>query len=466
MHLGNVRTALINYLYARQKGGKCIIRIEDTDPQRNFDPGGKKIMEDLTWLGITYDEGPDLGGPYGPYIQSQRGAFYAERLQYLIQHNFVYRCFCTPEELEKKRQRQISLKMPPRYDRTCLKLDEASLKERISRNDPYIWRLKLDQDKSIIIQDMAHDTVVFQLKNFSDFPITRKDGSFTFMFTNCVDDMAMKITHIFRGEDHLTNTAGQAALFEAFDVPLPMYWHMPILCNTEGKKLSKRDFGFALTDLRQTGYLPEAICNYLGIIGGGSFKNEIMTLKELEQTLSFENIKTTGHVRYDTEKLTWINHKWITAYPAEKLSELCLPFLQKIYPSVKTLDKSLLTQFIQLVKADIYTLKDVVQVLHFYFVAPEITTHELENLLPDVAIPQISQFIISHLDKLEKGNEFIESIKRDAKELSIPMKHIFHCIRLGLTGQTDGPALHDLIAILGAQQTRERLTRLLSPYID
>lgn len=464
MHLGNVRTALINYLFARQKNGTCILRIEDTDAQRNFDPGGKKIMEDLAWLNLEYDETPVKKGEYGPYIQSQRAAFYENRLQYLIERNLVYRCFCTTEDLEQKRQRQISLKLPPRYDRTCRNLPAAIVLEYLEQQKPFIWRFELDPNQTVTIQDMAHDKVVFHLKNFSDLPLTRRDGTFTFMFTNCVDDIAMNISHIFRGEDHLTNTAGQAALFHAFSAPLPTYWHMPIICNIDGKKLSKRDFGFALNDLRHAGYLPEAICNYLGTIGGGSFANEIMSLSELVNAVDFDNITTTGHVRYSTERLEWINHKWINTYPLDSLTDLCLPFLQKVYPMATTIDKHDLMRMIQMLKGDIATIKDIIQALHFYFIVPEVTPAVLEQTVPTAAASTIAVILQQHSDSIDQPEQWLSTIKKVAKEQNIGMKDLFSFIRLALTGQAHGPSVHDLATILGSAETRQRIERLLEHY--
>src|SRR5579863_3116600 len=278
MHLGNVRTALINALFAKQKHGTFILRIEDTDAQRMHDPQAKQILEDLVWLNLVYDEGPIAGGPHGPYFQSQRMHLYEKTRTLFEEKHLIYRCFCTEDELAKKRERQLALKLPPRYDRTCIALSSDTVAKHLAENSPFIWRFKLDHERSITITDLAHGAITFDLSNFSDFPITRQDNSFTFMFANFVDDYLMNVTHIFRGADHLSNTANQAALFDALNISLPTYWHMPILCNLEGKKLSKRDFGFSLRDLRDAGFLAQAINNYVGIIGG-SFKEEIMPLE-------------------------------------------------------------------------------------------------------------------------------------------------------------------------------------------
>ena len=226
MHLGNVRAALINFLFASQKKGAFILRIEDTDAQRMFDPKAQKIIDDLLWLGITYNEGPHVGGPYAPYYQSARTDLYPQQRAIFEEKKLIYRCFCTEQELEKKRLRQQVLKLPPRYDRTCLALSQTEIDHLLAQNSPYIWRFKCDHNLSLTITDFAYGTITFDMSNFSDFAVTRQNGSFTFIFANFVDDLLMDITHIFRGADHLSNTAYQAALFHSVNAPLPTYWHL------------------------------------------------------------------------------------------------------------------------------------------------------------------------------------------------------------------------------------------------
>ena len=456
MHLGNVRTALMNYLFAKQKQGTFVIRIEDTDTQRNFDPQATKIIEDLTWLGLDYQEGPGKGGPYEPYFQSQRTAIYQEYIQKLQDKNQIYRCFCTPEELEKKRQRQIALKLPPRYDRTCLKRPASEIEQLLKDNVPYIWRLQLDQSKSITITDLSHGTITFEFKNFSDFPLTRADGTVTFIFANFVDDMVMKMNYIIRGEDHLTNTASQAALYEIFDVKIPTFWHLPILCNAEGKKLSKRDFGFSLTDLINSGYVHEAIDNYLAIIGGGAFEQEIMSLEELAQKLNFENIHSTGHVRYDVEKLRWLNHKWIAKLSPQDLMERCLPFLIKTYAQAATLNPATLMALIQTIKTDLHTLADISDALNFIFVAPIVDS---AILTPEHKI--VASLVKNNLDQIAQPEKFVNELKAEAKKQNIPLNQLFWFLRMALIGKEHGPAIHELITMLGTQEARARIEKLL-----
>lgn len=458
MHLGNVRTALMNYLFARQKAGTFILRIEDTDPTRNVDPSATKIIDDLMWLNLEYDEGPIKNGPYAPYFQSQRTHIYQEKLQELQHQHFIYRCFCSPHELEEKRQRQIALKLPPRYDRTCLAYSPEKIKELLAQKRPFIWRVKLE-GQSITVHDLARGTINFDLNHFSDFPLTRQDGSFTFMFANFVDDSVMKISHVLRGEDHISNTAGQAALYHMLKLPLPLFWHLPILCNSEGKKLSKRDFGFSLNDLKNGGYLPEAINNYLALIGGGTFKNEIMSQKELIRDLNFDTIHPTSHIRYNVEKLNWVNHQWITQYTPDQLTYYARPFIEKVYPEARTLDQDLLTKLIQTIKTDIKTLTDIPNALQFYFEAPHITFQELVKHHINIEQSKaLDSLIRKNIDTLGNTDLFIATIKKAALNQHIPIAIVFSFLRLRLMGKTKGPSIHDLLDMLGTQESSKRFT--------
>lgn len=453
MHIGNIRTALLNYLFARKNNGSCILRIEDTDPKRDFDPGAKKIQEHLAWLSLEFDEGPARSNKYGPYFQSKRTEIYQKHLQYLINNNFSYRCFCSQEELEIRKQRQIAMKKPPRYDKTCAKLSNEKIKENLSNKKPFVWRMKVDNTQKLTFQDLARGTLSFDLKNFSDFPITREDGSFTFMFANCVDDFEMKITHVLRGEDHLTNTVGQVVLLQALNQEIPIFWHLAILCNKEGKKLSKRDQGFSLEDLKQQGFLPEAICNYLGIIGG-SFEKEILTLSELTQAYNFENISSTSQIRYDIEKLKWVNHKWITQSEIATLTELCKPFLQYTYDLSQVTDQNLQC-LVNAIRTDMNTLQDSVDLLQFYFKKPKITLDQLEQTINSEKISKLLEIIQQPHDNWKS---YFDAIKQQAKENNISNKELFSSIRLLITGSAKGLQIHDLFECLGSQEFFTRLT--------
>lgn len=454
MHLGNVRTALLNYLFAQQKQGTFIIRIEDTDPERNFDPAGKQLLQDLAWLGLSHDEGPGKDGAFGPYYQSERNHLYQEHLDILKQRHCVYRCFCTPETLDKKRQRAIALKQPPRYDRACLALSQQQIDDNLAQAIPFIWRFKIPDNLRVSFTDLAHGLMNFDLHNFSDFPLNRADGSFTFIFANCIDDIHMKITHVLRGEDHLSNTANQIALYQAFNALIPTFWHLPIICNVEGKKLSKRDFGFSLNDLRNGGFLPEAIDNYLAIIGA-SFEQEIMDLPTLAKTFNFDGINATGNIKYDVEKLRWVNHKWINKYTVEKLIPLVKSYIDKAYPSFKNLDALTQEHLIKLIQGELIILEDSVPALNFYFEKPTIT---LETILEHVP-QELHAALLPEIKKLtySMAEPYINSLKEIAQKLALSNKTLFTVIRLALTGASKGPGLKDILEILGTEKVQERL---------
>lgn len=459
IHLGSVRIALFNYIFARQNNGSFILRVEDTDPERNFDPGAKVIMQDIAWLGLAYNEGPDLGGPFKPYFQSERSKGYQERLEILIEKNKVYRCFCTTEELDKKRKRQIALKQPPRYDRACLQLTTSTIEENLSQKKPFIWRFKIDHEKKVQINDLARGTIDFDLANFSDFPLTRASGSFTFIFANAIDDMLMNISHVFRGEDHISNTPCQALLYEAFNIELPVFWHMPIICNLQGKKLSKRDFGFSLQDLKKAGYLPEAINNYLAIIGA-SFEQEIMSMDMLIKTIDFKTIQSTSAIRYDVEKLTWVNHQWLLNYSTEELCQKLISFIAEKYPQVKSVDQQTLVELVKIIQPELKTLTQAADLLGFYFEKPTIDKNILHQCASESEIETIKTIVHEHLGLLETPNEFYDGVKNTAKQQGLSLKKLWQVVRIALTGSPSGPGILELVTVLSSETIKNRFAQI------
>lgn len=468
MHLGNIRTALMNYLLSHQKQGTFILRVEDTDLERNFDPGAQCIQEDLTWLGLMYDEGPGKERPeMAPYFQSQRGEIYQRELHKCIEKEMFYRCFCSAEELEKKRQRQIALKQPPRYDRTCAELShpESQLK---AATLPFIWRMKVDHNQTVTITDLAHGPINFDLKNFSDFPITRQDGTVTFMFANFIDDVLMKIDYVIRGEDHLTNTAGQAAMYLAYGAKLPLFWHMPILCSIDGKKLSKRDFGFSLRDLKDAGFLPQAIVNYLAIIGA-SFANEIMDTKELIAAMNFDHMSTTGQIKYDVEKLRWVNHKWISRLDLATATQECLPFLHEAYPATKDLPIETVQKAISSIHHEMVTLRDCVTMLTFYFDVPVYEKDIARSLATKAEASEESATLqrAALYAVIKNGiacgtiDECVATAKKEAASSGISPKQLFSFIRYGLTGSATGIGIAQLSELLSYAVVQKRLASFL-----
>lgn len=462
LHLGSVRTALFNYIFAQKNKGRFILRIEDTDAERNFDPGAQLILKDLGWLGLTFDEGPGKPSTFGPFFQSERSPIYKQYLQQLINQQRVYRCFCTPEDLEKKRLRQITLKKPPRYDRACLNLSQQEHARLLDIQTPFIWRFRLDNDQTIHINDIVRGSIEFHMSNFSDFPLTRADGSFTFLFSNAIDDITMKITHIFRGEDHISNTPCQAALYQACNASLPIFWHMPVICNSDGKKLSKRDFGFSLQDLQQAGYLPEAINNYLGIIGS-SCEKEIMTLHELVQTIDFKQ-QSMSAIKYDVDKLNWVNHEWLKKYNLEALLSVGLPFLMKFYPQAANLPQQELNTLFSLVHPEIKTLGDIPTILSWYFQPPTITQEHIEKITSLPTAQSIISLLVQALNTSDTPQKVLDACKAAIKEKGISAKDFWKVARFALTGNPEGMSVHDIITALGIEKTKERLEKVSSVF--
>ncbi len=464
LHLGNVRAALINYLFAKQKGGNFVLRIEDTDVSRNIDEAGMQIIKDLRWLGIEYDEGPFAGegetvtvmGKYGPYFQSQRKLIYEKYLEELVENEKVYRCFCSKERLEKLREEQLENGLPPRYDGYCRHLSDDQIKLLLAEKKPFVWRLKVNPEEVVEIEDMARGKISFDMKNFSDFALTRSDGSFTFMFTNFIDDWLMKITHVIRGEDHLTNSAMQGVLFEAFAAPLPKFWHLPMLCNVDGAKLSKRDFGFSLRDLQQEGILREAICNYLAIIGS-SFKSEIMSLQQLIKNFDFEHLHSTGPIKFDMDKLLWVNHEWIKRLNLKELEKRVRPFLLEKYEEISHMPVEQLIFFLSKTREEAKTLHDFKFLLEFYFVAPQIDKRVLlEHIGSEERLKELANVVKANLFEVERPEIFVKMLK----ESGYMPSQIFKFVRYFLTGKVKGMSVHDLVEILGKEKTLERLRKI------
>lgn len=456
MHIGNVRTALLNYIFALKNHGTFILRVEDTDQDRNIDPQ-ISIFNHLTWLSLNYQEGPVVGGNHGPYFQSQRHEIYQTHLEILKKDNFVYRCFCTQEQLEVKRNRQIALKNPPRYDRTCTKLSTIDIQQKLDAQTPFIWRMKINETQTIQFKDLGHGVLNFDLKNFSDFAVTRADGTFTFMFANCIDDITMQISHILRGEDHLTNTVGQLTIMRALNHTFPTFWHLPILCNATGKKLSKRDQGFSLEDLKNEGFLPQAILNYLGIIGG-SFEKEILTMQELANAYNFDNMHTASQIKYDVEKMKWVNHKWIAQTPISELVQLCKPFLAAKY-NIDNVTQATLTTLIQSVQTDIVILQDVCNLLEFYFIKPTVSQEQIDAVIANQTISAKIQSILNAQKELSNFDEFFTKAKKDTVIESIALKDFFAYVRLLITGSPKGLGIAELEKCLGFAEIKQRICR-------
>ncbi len=467
MHLGNVRAALLNYLFAKQNKGTFVLRIEDTDNARNTDESRTQILEDLKWLGLHFDEGPVVGGQYGPYLQSQRTHLYEEKLIDFASMNRAYRCFCSVERLERMREQQIAMKKPPRYDRSCLNLSADCISQKMDANQPYIWRFKVNEHQVLTLNTISHKTQSFDMQHFADFAITRQDKSFTFIFSNFVDDVLMEISHVIRGEDHLSNTALQLAMYDAMALKAPAFLHLPMICNDKGEKLSKRDFGFALRDLQAAGYLHQAICNYLTIIGT-SVEEEIQSLGDLVKHSNFDhaindrpiNIPSGGSIKYDLEKLRWVNHQWIVKLSLEQLIDQVKPFLFNDLPEARLLGDLKLAHLIKLIAPELKTLKDAADLLSFYVREPLFDKQALTTQVGEQT-ELVLGLIKNHLHLVTNAEQFLQELKDQAKKQNVGTKALFSTLRYALTGNFHGLGIKDLFMILDHEMIVKRFEKAI-----
>ena len=334
VHIGSLRTALYDYLYAKKDNGHYILRIEDTDRSRFVEGALENLIKSLEWAGVTHDEGVFIEngeivqkGEYGPYIQSERLDLYKKYIDELLEKGLAYRCFCSKERLDKVREEQKSKGQTPMYDKHCRGLSDKEIEKNLKEGKDYVIRLKIPEDEDIEFNDLIRGKISINSKEIDDQVLIKSDGFPTYHFAVVVDDHLMKISHVIRGEEWLTSTPKQVILFNYFDWEAPEFVHLPTVLNKDKKKLSKRQGDVSVTDFKEKGYLPEALVNYLALVGWSPKGNEeIFSMEELINEFSFENVSKTGGV-FDVEKLNWINSQYIKKYDNEKLFKLIKPFL-------------------------------------------------------------------------------------------------------------------------------------------
>ena len=327
LHIGTVRTALFNYLFSKHNHGTFILRIEDTDKIRSKKRWEKDIIENLHWLSLNWDEGPDVGGLYGPYRQSERVNIYKRYIQQLLDAGKAYRCFCTPEELEAQRQYQLSIGEPPRYSGTCRPLTPEDIEKNLKADKPFVIRLKVPLGQKIKFHDAICGDIEFNTDVLGDFIITKSLDQPLYNLAVVIDDYEMKINYVIRGADHISNTPKQILVAQALGVPLPQYAHLPLVLSTDRRKLSKREAVVALSDYREQGYLPQAIINFIALLGWNPGENkEVYDLKALVEKFSLSRVQKSSSI-FDIKKLDWINGYYIRQEALPSLTRMCLPFL-------------------------------------------------------------------------------------------------------------------------------------------
>jgi glutamyl-tRNA synthetase len=460
MHLGNARTALFSYLYAKHRGGRFLLRIEDTDMERLVEGAEAAIYRDLRWLGIEWDEGPDVGGPVGPYRCSERSQIYSEYLKKLQKVTRVYRCFATPEELEQDRKLQMAQGKPIKYSGRYRNLSDAESQKRADAGEKFVWRMYVDEKSAPIqIQDLIRDDVTMESEVIGDFVLCRSNGVPVFLFANAIDDALMEITHVTRGEDHLSNTFRQVLIFKALGFPEPKYAHLPMIGDSDGGKFSKRAGSLSIENLRDQGYLKEGIINYMCLLGWSPGNTEEtgekFTKEQLIQLFDLERVHK-GRALFDFKKLDFLN--------SQHLQDKSLEELARLRPAPKPDWESIWPQAIALVKPQANTLLDLDQVAK-YLESPDYSASEIaKEVLSRPSTKPLLEKALSGLRaelNLPIEQALPENIKKLGKELNLKGKDLYFPFRIALTGSESGPELVPMSKVLGRDSVLGRIEQAL-----
>lgn len=465
LHLGGARTALFNWLFARHHGGTFVLRVEDTDRERSRPEHVTAIMETLSWLGLDWDEGPDKGGPHGPYLQSERLPLYRREAERLTAAGLAYPCYCTPAELEERRREAYARGLPSRYDGRCSRLTPAERARLEAEGRRPALRFRAPEGGQTVVEDLIRGRVVFENeKMLDDFVILKSDGWPTYNFACAVDDAAMGITHVIRAEEHLSNTPRQLLLCEALGYAAPAFAHAPMILAPDRSKLSKRHGAVAVEEFREGGYLPEAIVNYLALLGwspGG--EREVMSLAEMVASFTLERVGRTAAI-YDVDKLTWMNAAYLRQADPDRLVDLVLPRLREAGFAVGGPEggegrREWVRRLVLATRERARTLADFPELLRYFFVAPD--RYDPGGMAKHFSAeaPARLRAAAEAVRDLEPFTaERVEAAYRSlADRLGIPAAKLIHPTRLALTGRTVGPGLFEIMELLGRDACLERL---------
>lgn len=472
LHIGNARTALFNYLFARNRGGKFIVRIEDTDVKRNVAGGEENQLTYLKWLGIDWDESIDVGGGYGPYRQTERLDIYSKYWQELLDRGLAYRCYCTEEELEKEREAQIERGETPRYSGLHRNLTEEQRQGFESEGRIPSIRFRVPEGRTYTFDDIVKGSISFDTAEMGDFVIVKKDGIPTYNFAVVLDDYLMKISHVLRGEDHISNTPRQLMIYEAFGWEPPQFGHMTLIVNEQRKKLSKRDESIIqfISQYDDLGYLPEAMFNFIALLGWSpEGEQEMFTRDELVQVFNPERLSKSPAV-FDTQKLSWMNNEYLKKADLSRLVDLCLPHLQNAGRLSSELDakgRAWATDLVALHQDKLRFAAEIVPMTDLFFRETVADEEEAAVVLAEEQVPAVLQAFLALVEAGDtpfQVDGIKDMIKTVQKETGFKGKQLFMPIRAALTGQTHGPDLNQSIALLGKQKVIDRLRSRLNGF--
>ncbi|MCY8005014.1 glutamate--tRNA ligase [Bacillus haynesii] len=468
LHIGNARTALFNYLFARSQGGKFIIRIEDTDRKRNIEGGEQSQLNYLKWLGIDWDESVDVGGEYGPYRQSERNDIYKTYYEELLEKGLAYKCYCTEEELEKEREEQAARGEMPRYSGKCRNLTKEEQEKLEAEGRQPSIRFKVPQGEVINFNDIVKGEISFETDGIGDFVIVKKDGTPTYNFAVAVDDYLMKMTHILRGEDHISNTPKQIMIYNALGWDIPAFGHMTLIVNENRKKLSKRDESIIqfIEQYEELGYLPEALFNFITLLGWSPVGEEELFTKEQFIEIFDVNRLSKSPAVFDTHKLKWVNNQYVKKLDLDQVIELTVPHLQKagrVSEELSGSEQEWVRKLISLYQEQLSYGAEIVELTELFFKDDIQYNREARAVLEEEQVPEVLRVFAEKLEQLDSftADEIKASIKAVQKDTGYKGKKLFMPIRVATTGQTHGPELPQSIELLGKDTVLKRLNNII-----
>jgi glutamyl-tRNA synthetase len=459
LHIGGLRTALYNFLFAQKCGGTFILRIEDTDRTRYVEGALENLIATLGWAGLEYDEGPGKERGYGPYVQSERTGIYHQHIDQLLKEGKAYRCFCSPERLEEMRIVQQKRGIPPKYDRRCLEISEQEILGHLEKQTPCVIRMKMPEDTTVVVDDIVRGKVEFQSELIDDQVLLKSDGYPTYHLANVVDDHLMEVTHVIRGEEWLSSTPKHVILYGFFGWDLPKFAHLPLLLNRDRSKLSKRQGDVAVEEYRAKGYLPEALINFVALLGWGPTDDRnVFSISELIQQFSLERVGKSGSV-FDVEKLDWLNKQHIRMMPEVEVVEMTKHVLEhKDYPVPPN---EYLCRVVELMKDRVTVIDDFVTSSPYFYKDPtDYDQQYARRMWKSETTRYLEQLNLRISGVVEWSQKAIEALIRDySVELNVGAGQLIHPLRLALTGVSVGPGLFELMEVLGKEIVQRRIRK-------
>ncbi len=458
LHVGGARTALFNWVFARNRGGVFILRIEDTDQLRSTEESTGGILSSMHWLGLDWDEGPGVGGEYEPYFQMQRLPFYRAVMEQLLERGKAYHCYCTQQELEARRDAALAEGKSPGYDRRCRYLSPQEVAACEAEGRKPAVRFAMPLEGETVVDDLIRGQVRFSNEQLDDLVIMKADGTPTYNFAVVVDDMLMKISHVIRADEHLANTPRQIRIYEALGYPLPKFAHVSMILGKDRTKLSKRHGATSVEEYRDSGYLPEAMFNFLALLGWAyDDKTEIMTRDEIIERFTLEKVSPAPSV-FSQDKLDWMNGVYIRSLPPDDLATRLLPFLED---AELTVDRKTVRRLVPLVRERIKVLGDAVDLVDFCF--QEEITYDARLLIGKKMDASASLTALRRVEEvlaeIPAFDEItLESVLRElATELDLKAGQLFGIIRVSVTGKTVAPPLFGTMSVLGKERVLSRI---------